>query len=105
VFHEVTIISMHNYSKHGGSAAYYMLVTTKEAASCQNTADHQQRFCCCGNHNSHIQISTQMMEKINKEVSFKKWISTCTMHIHVHSHVYTHTNKHREFYCTQKWSI
>jgi len=44
VFHEVTIISMHIYSKNGGSGVHYTLVTTKEAASCQNTADHQQRF-------------------------------------------------------------
>jgi len=74
MFHEVTIISMHIISKHGGSGVHYMLVTTKMAASCQNTADRQQRFCCCGNHNSHIQVSTQVMGKLNKDVSFKKWI-------------------------------
>lgn len=98
MFHEVTIVSMHIYSKHGGNGVCYMLVTTKEAASCQNTADHQQRFCCYGNHNSHIQISTQVMGKINKEVSCKKWISTCTMHIHIlcmHSLVYMYTHQHR----------
>lgn len=39
--------------------------------------------CCCGNPNSHIQISTQVMGKINKEASCKKWISTCTMHTHI----------------------
>jgi hypothetical protein len=59
-----------NYPVYGGSGVHYMLFTTKEAASRQNTADHQQRFCCCGNHNSHIQISTQVIGNINKEVSF-----------------------------------